>query len=312
MASGFSIFRQKYVQWAAIILACLAVIIWGNLRKNRAADQLDRLQKQIQFVQTGPIEPNAAVLDSLNEAIDQLRKRHSGLDVHLFTGPKRSNFDGDSTAAYFELASFIETTSQRMQSIGIATAEGERFGFSQFEQQGPTQDILPAVMAQKHAASVLVDALLEAEPDSLTFLKRELILEDSEDPSLLQQAAGTQSTMRTQYEDTLFGDEKIDGFESYTFELQFEGYTEALRRFMTELTDCNFPVMVKQLHVDPLDRYEEAEKSLSAGETSNPFDVLAAVDEEEVIESVPIIRNNLSSFTVRMEVFLGEEARTDS
>lgn len=313
MANRFHLSQKKYYPWLALVLVCLFIVFWGKRRMNRAADQLDRLEKQIQFTQTGPIQPSAAVLDSLNQVIEQLQTHHSNLDAHLFSGPKRMVFDGDSTAAYFELASFIETSSLNLQSKGIAIAEGERFGFSQFEQQGPSEDILYAVIGQKHAASVILDVLLEAQPDSLTFLKRELVVEEADDAALLQQAARNQSSSRTQYEDTLFGGEKIEGFESYTFELQFEGYTEALRRFLKGLTHSELPVMVTQLRVQPLDRYEEPEKSLDTHQSTNPFDILASVGEEEDSSAaVPIIRNNLSAFNVRLEVFLGEEVHADS
>ena len=304
---------RKFFPLIGLGLVCLALIVWGNRRMNVAADQLDRLQRQIQFSKTGSIEPSAAVLESLNTANERLEKLHTDLDVHLFVENDREKFLGDSTAAYFELASFIETLNQNLQSQGITIAEGERFGFSQFEQEGPASGILNAVMNQKQAVAVIMTALLDAKPNSLTYLKREAVIEAVEDSTVLQQAAGNAASGRTQYEDTIIGEEKNEDFESYTFELQFEGYSESLRRFLKGLTTSSLPVLVKQLRVDPLARYEEPESAERPSGSANPFDLLASIDESaDSGAPIPIIRSNLSSFQLRLEVFIGQEALGDS
>ena len=296
----------------ALVLMCLAIVVWGKMRKNRAAEELERLQRQIRFSQVGPVAPSAAALESLSGANDQLKSLHAGLDEKLFRGDRRTPFSGDSTAAFFELASFVETTRRDFTNAGISLEEGERFGFSQFEQQGPSPQILESVMSQKQVATVVLQVLLEARPSTFNYLKRELIEEATEDPTLLQQAAGTRSSRRTQLSDTIESGEKLAGFESYSFEVQFEGYSDALRQFLKRLVQAKLAALVTELRVEPLDRYEAVESG-SPLASSNPFDVLAAETEEESNEGpVPIIRNNLSSFTVTLELFLGEEARSES
>ena len=101
------------------------------------------------------------------------------------------------------------------------------------------------------------------------------------------------------------------GFESYSFELEFEGYTESLRRFLKAVLNAPRPVVVSGLEVQPLNRFAPDEGTAAPAPANNPFEVLSAAAGPEVEAGpVPIIRNNLSAFTLRLEVYWGEEAST--
>ena len=294
---------------------CLVFILWGRTQRDRDLDKLETLQRQLQFSRTGPIVPSAAVLDSLRQAIQKLEIRNSILDTQLYTvdPAKFRSFSGDSTSAYFELAGFVEGMTREFGSSSIGLNEGERFGFAQFEQQGPDREILDLVMAQKKAAEVILRILHTSRPVSLHGLKREIIEKGVDDESLLQQAVGTKAARRTRHADTIEGGEKIEGFGSYTFELTFEGYTQSLRQFLIETQSAPVPVLVTGLRVEPLDRFKTEESGNSGNASSNPFDLLADTENSGTeLSAVPIIRNNLSLFHLELEVYMGEGPSSDS
>ncbi|MDA0346035.1 MAG: Amuc_1100 family pilus-like protein [Verrucomicrobia bacterium] len=290
------------------LVLVLAFILWGHNRRNAKLGDLDSLQRRIQFSHAGPVSPSPAAHAALKEAIQSLNEVHAKLDAQLFADVARNvpDFSGNSTAAYFELAGFVEEMAQRFVKAGVNMGEGLRFGFSQFEQQGPEPGILEAVMRQKLAATVLLEPLIQARPIALTSLKREYLVVKREEPTLLQQAAGSRQTPRVEYPDALVGDEGRPGFESFTFELVFEGYTESLRLYLKSLLSAPLPVVVTGLVVQPLDRFESIDEV--DAETRNPFDLLIEDGDPAVEEGpIPIIRNNLSSFSLRLEVYTGKE-----
>lgn len=304
--------QNRAVLFAVTAVLAFAFVLWGMLRESRATEALDRLNRQLEFSRGGPVAPSAAALDSLQGANEELADVHAALDGQLFRGGELESFAGDSTAAFFELAGFVEGMNQSLKREGISIAEGERYGFSQFAQQGPAPEILNAVMAQKRAATVILDALVAAQPDTHNFLKREYIDAQSKGGSVFQDAVPQSAASRTQFEDTIIPGPKMAGFESYTFELQFEGYSESLREFLKALMVADYPVLVKALQVLPLDRYEVVPDSTRAA-SNNPFDLLAsASDQEAIVGPVPIIRNNLSAFNLQLEVVLQEVAAKES
>lgn len=308
--------RKPALLFGAGVVAILAVILWGQARRNQSLDDLEALQRRLQFTQSGPVVPSAAVLDSLEQANAGLNKINRDLDARLFAGLEAGTsveFSGSSTAAYFELAEFVEDMYQKFDYHGIAVPEKVRFGFSQFEQQGPEPEILSRIMAQKFAAEVVLSPLLEARPVALVALRREFVDANTEDETLLQQAAGNRVTRRIRNADTIEGGQKVAGFESYTFELEFEGHTESLRRYLKGILSASYPVLVNELAVRPLDRFGTEEAKPGSGASTNPFEILASLDETEVEEGpVPIIRNNLSSFRLVLEVYCGKETVPDA
>lgn len=288
----------------------LFVLLWGRKRFNHHLSEWNAMQRRIQFSKSGPVTPSAAVLENLQAATARLHKLNAAYDAQLFPrgkGQFGGEFPGDSTAAYFELATFVEEMAQHFRAQGVRLSENPRFGFSQFERQGPEPEILSAVMAQKRAAQALLLPLLEARPLELTHLKREFVAVESKDASLLQPAAGSRSSSRLAFADTIAGAGKRQGFEAYAFELSFEGYTESLRQYLKGLLSATLPVRLTGLKVLALDRFEENPSATVLSPSSNPFDLLSG---EASMEDgpVPIIRSNLSSFTLTLEVYCGSEA----
>jgi hypothetical protein len=303
--------KRSFLLFGGGEILTLLFMAWGKHRHRSSLEDLEATQRRVQFSQTGSVAPSAAVLESLRSANIKLNRVNADLNDQLYQTANTVGFRdlaGNSTAAYFELAEFVASMSRQFKSEGIALAENIRFGFSQFEQQGPAPEILSRVMAQKVAAKIILDPLREAKPLALVSLKREFIDDTLEKTSVLQQAAGVRDLRQTRIPETLFAGEKLSGFESYAFELVFEGYTDSLRIFLKHLLLAPLPVVVAQLEVQPLDRYGVLNTSPVSSPSANPFDVLSSADETAVEEGpVPIIRDNVSAFHLRLEVYTGRE-----
>lgn len=294
-----------------VVVLCLAFIIWGRSKRNNSSEQLEALQRRMQFSQSGPIPPSAGALNSLKDANASLRSLNREMDRKLFAGEsgRRLPFSGDSTAAYFELASFAEENTRRLRDAGIQFREGERFGFQQFEQEGPDAAILQGVMSQKACADALLEILVQSKPVALDHIYRENLA--AGEASVLQRAAGSGSNRRTRPSDTIDVREESRILNGYSFEVSFEGYTESLRRFLKSSRVAPIPILVSSLRVEPLDRFETGDEKKTSASSVNPFEVLA--DANAGAEGpVPIIRNNLSRFHLKLVIYLGEEVATKS
>lgn len=297
-----------------LALLSLAFGIWGYLKRQKSIEDLEALQQRLRFSQSGTIPARAGTLAALRDSIAELRTLNQDFDQKLYSGRTSAikAFAGNSTAAYFELASFVETSIRRLRNAGIEVGEGERLGYLQFEQEGPDATLLQDVMAQKACTEVLLNILVKSKPVSLVHIHREhLVAADAAEPSVLQQAAGSGSRQRNHPADTIEAQTEDGPLNGFAFALSFEGYTDSLRRFLKGSLAAPVPVLVKHVSVEPLDRYEPESESTAPPASGNPFDAIADPNTADD-GPVPIIRNNLSRFNLRLEVYTGKETPADS
>lgn len=301
--------RKSLLLFALLALPLLGFVLWSGMRRNEQLAELEDIYRRMAWAQSGPLSSDPETLAALNQTIAALEERLLLRERDLFQeipGVSSTEVSGTPTAAFFELAGFIESAYAKLEANGIGFEPGERFGFSQFTHQGPKENILDAVMEQKMVAQYLIDRMVAAKPARLTEMKREWIAPASEPrQSGLRQAAGSQAAQAPSPEDTIAQRKDRPGYVGYVFEIGFEGYSEALRQFLTGLLTAPVPILVNALRVDPLDRYAEPDVSDVDAIPHNPFELLSAAQndpEEEV--PVPIIQSNLSSFTVTLETIL--------
>ena len=281
------------------------------MRRNGQLAELEEIYGHMARAQSSSLPSDPQSLVSLKQSIAALEEGLLLKEKDLFRGSLGSlstEASGNSTAAFFELAGFIEGAYAKLEADGIGYVVGDRFGFSQFTRQGPETTILDAVMAQKLVAEYLLGQLIAAKPTRLTGMKREWIAQASESPqSALAQIAGKLTSPAPVWEDTIAQREGRPGYVGYVFEVGFEGYSDALRIFLTGLMAAPVPILVNDLRVEPLDRYAGGESDLSEEDAipQNPFDLLSA-DRDGPAEGgpMPIIQSNLSSFTVTVEAIL--------
>ncbi len=279
------------------------------MRRNEQLAELEDIYRRMAWAQSGPLPSDARTLAALNQSIAALEGRLLLQERDLFReipGSSSTEVSGNPTAAFFELAGFIESAYAKLEANGIGFEPDERFGFSQFTRQGPQENILDAVMEQKMVAQYLIDQMVAAKPARLTEMKREWIPQASEPPQTgLRKAGGSQTTQPPSSEDTIAERKDRPGYVGYVFEVGFEGYSDALRKFLTGLMTAPVPILVNALRVDPLDRYAEPDSPAEEAIPHNPFELLnAAQDDPEEENPVPIIQSNFSSFTVTLETIL--------
>ncbi len=301
--------RKSLLLFGLLALLLAGFVLWSGMRRNEQLAELEDIHRRMAWAQSGPLPSNAQTLAALNQSIAVLEERLLLDERDLFReipGASSTEASGTPTAAFFELAGFIENTYAKLEANGIGFEPDERFGFSQFTRQGPEENILDAVMEQKIVAQYLIDQMVVAKPVRLTEMKREWIARASEPPQTgLRQAAGSQPTQDSSWEDTIAERKDRPGYVGYVFEIGFEGYSDALRKFLNGLVTAPIPILVNALRVEPLDRYAEPDSTVEDAIPYNPFELLrAAKDDPEEENPVPIIQSNLSSFTVTLETIL--------
>ena len=304
--------RKSLLLFGLLALPVVGFVLWSGMRRNKQSAELEDIYRRMAWAQSGPIPPDAPTLASLNQSIAVLEEGLLLDERDLFRGSLGSlstGASGNSTAAFFELAGFIESAYTKLEANGIGFEPGDRFGFSQFAQQGPEASILDAVMEQKIVAAYLMDQLVAAKPARLAAMKREWIARADEPPqTAFRQTAGGQAPQPPPLEDTIAEREDRPGYVGYVFEVGFEGYSDALRNFLTNLMTAPVPILVNALRVEPLDRYAEPDIPDAEAISHNPFELLsAAQDDPEDEKPVPIIQSNLSAFTVTLEVILRKQ-----
>ena len=307
--------RKSGGLFGLLAVLLLVFILWGGNRRSEKLAELEDVYRRIAWSQSGPVRSDLETLATLNQSIAELEQGLIVDELELFQeslGSLNTDVSGNSTAAFFEIASFVEGAYAKLEANGISFEPGDRLGFSQFVQRGPEVNILDAVMEQKIVAEYLMGQLVTAKPTRLTGIKREWIAEEDEAPqTALQQAAGSRSTVHSQSVDTIAKQEDRPGYVCHTFEISFEGYTDSLRKYLSGLVRAPVPILVKSVKVDPLERYAESDSSPGEEAFANPFELLnAAQDDSEDEGPVPIIRNNLSSFTLILEVVLRKQDGT--
>ncbi len=116
--------------------------------------QYDSKNQQLQlFLKRvpAPTKANLEVLDENYELLaSELDMARSALNLSsynpdLFFGPSPA----DSNDAFFMIAKYVEDTRRLAVSSGIATVEGSRYGFSQYENVGPVSEAIPRVHKQR-------------------------------------------------------------------------------------------------------------------------------------------------------------------
>lgn len=193
--------------------------------------------------------------------------------------------------AFFDLAAFVEKTRALAARAQVMIKPEERFGFATHSNEGPAEELVPAVFRQRWAAQHLVEALLEARPRVLVGVQRERPLTVGQRAQRNQPGQpGTAAANPAAGATADFFD--FDGanslrvpgrVESEAFRLEFTGQTQALRAFLNSLAALPRPVIVRRVEVEPLTTESAAAAAPAAG------------------APVPLVTQNLSKFAVVVE-----------
>jgi hypothetical protein len=185
----------------------------------------------------------------------------------------------------------------------VATKPDERFGFATHAHEGPEAGLVPAVFRQRVVLQYIVEALIEARPQSLLAVQRERPLTAAQRMERNQPASpgapppGAPGARGGQAEDFLEFNPALSvrmrgQVDSDAFRLAFTGQTAALRTFLNTLAAFKLPVIVRSVEVEPL---ATDAAPVGPGATSPPAGA-----------PVPLVAQNSSRFAVTVEYVLPE------
>lgn len=239
---------------------------------------------------------NLAALQSRFERIRQDLERGASLDV---------SDDGVSVSAGIQqyIAKFQDAVENHVdeagQSAPIETPDDFAFGFEQYLGEADVPEDLERVSRldkQRQILSYLMRQLIEANPQSIDAVEREIMDSEEEsgkafsiDPRISAQVPGAIDTI--------------------AFRLTFTGYTESLRDFLNHLADFDLPIVVRRVEVERPSGTETRVASPRRNDPNDLFGDIFAGDEtagqagnEEASEGQePVIEENFSEFTVILE-----------
>ena len=175
------------------------------------------------------------------------------------------------TDAFFDLATFVETTRARAKQQGVAVAPAAaHFGFSLYANEAPEVALIAPVFHQRLVVQYLADALLDARPRSLLRIQRERPLTDDERKARAEAlaaatAAAAENGVAPPVVSADFAALSPDYFdldprlsahvpgsvEVTAYRLVFTGQTAALRAFLNKLAAFELPVIVRAVEVEP-------------------------------------------------------------
>jgi len=277
----------------------------------RTAFRLNR----INALPYAPQEGAPAALVSSNEVLRSLIEEQSNALADAWE-LRRGTLPRDSTALFFKLAELTEQNRKRARAMGVELREDERFGFSEFSRQGPEDGILEAVNAQAVLQFLILDDLWEARPARLLDVQRTWVSDGGSVQEPIDPWSDVPNPPQMPKLDDLYKTDVSrtvcpDGIRSFRFRYEFEGYSASLRRWLAALQSETLPVYAVAVSVEPAEAVSSRKESVKTGAgradtRENPFLVF---EEEQARESsepkaVPIIRENLSHFTVEIECLL--------
>ena len=146
-----------------------------------------------------------------------------------------------SADAYFELAGFVERMRAQAAARGIELRPAERFGFSNYEHEGPAPELVARVHGQCQRIERLLMLLFASRPSRLLAVRREK--PDSA-------AAHSEEDFFSRVPALSMGEPGSGDTEA--FRLEFVGHTSCLRELLHALAACAPVIVVRNVSVAPL------------------------------------------------------------
>lgn len=308
----------------AVILVVLGVQLWlvrslGLRERLLEAEigsritEIERLQRQ----QPGPHEAN--VQAAQKDFNDNAKVLATMLQVLNVTGPEDlAYFEGEPstrTDAFFDIASFVDRMRAAAEEAQIQISEDERFGFTIYTNEGPDPELIRPVYRQRRIVEYLLGNLFPARPRALISVQREdpanlLHLGEIDAPPPQPPAPRAGDGRDVVHDDYFVIDPQVSArtpgyVDTMAFKIVFAGQTSALRGFLNSLAAPEIPLVVRSVEVDRNEVQEERQVVRGRrGSRDNSSAQRAAVQTAEESPNVPIVAENISRFTVTVEMFV--------
>lgn len=214
---------------------------------------------------------------------------------------------GSRTDAWYDITSFVEEYRERARAANVQIPQDEYFGFGAYSTAGPREDRIPEIYKQRVIVAHILDQLFKAQPRALLTVQRA-----GDGPSGRNGGPGGEGAFRL---DPQLSVDIPDLADTLPFQVVFTGHTDALRAFLNELASFEMPLVVRSVQVTPEGEAQQAGQQ-NGGRRRAPRREQrqqrdSAEEQEEQEERVPIVRDNISRFTVAME-FVDVRPQEDS
>ena len=323
MRSANSLPKPLVLALAAFGLLALGGIAFSVIahgQHRRAQNLADRAARQLIALQGHPVSLTPASVARATANREALSRQLDQLNAELQretagTIPDLSPFSNPQDL-YFDIVAMTEALRREAASAGVQLADGasEQFGFDDVIRRGsaPEHEERHAVFRDRMAIEYLVRALYAAQPQALVGVQRER----AESPT----GGNTGARSRRNSATTGLGDAfAVDpsvtaavpgAIGTQGIRLVFTGRTASLRQFLATLAEFERPLVVRSVEVTPANpertaaRPEAArpEPSRSGGPFSFGFGTPSPA-ETAADAPVPMVRDNLSRFSVTLESF---------
>ena len=287
-----------YVLLCSLLVATVGGMWYASKDVERLAslkEQYEIKHRQLQLFLTRSPAPTKANLEQLDRNYDDLvvsfANVQSALNLNTYDG---SLFFGEAPAsrndAFFMIAKYVEDARNLAITSGVKHPEDGRYGFSEYENVGPEEEVIDRVHRQAKIMESLLLALFDSGISEFVSIRRESSV-PGETVSTGEGDIFNRPSKRSE--------NTTEAFDSLAFRLEFKGQSLALRSFLNRVSSSSLPFSISEIEVR-LERETGSEKSRSAI-LDNPF---ANPDEDENTMSavrVPIIAENESYFVVTLE-----------
>lgn len=297
-----------------LLVAVLAVEIFFVLGRRQTAQQAEtEFQKRVEEHQN--LVQKQVLPHENNVALTQAEIERQREELLLYNQAMRGSeelheqFQAHPTTradAFFDIASFVEEYRRRAEAANISIPENEHFGFAAYSTAGPEERQLANVYKQRVITAHILDQLFAAGPQALLGVQRPGGGEAaaSEDRMMgrggQQQSAGAPAQFRI---DPQFSAAIPDVAQALPFQITFTGRSETLRDFLNSMTSFEMPLLVRSVEVVPEGEAAQAQQQSGRRRGNRQPQPQEGAEGGEPVqqEAVPLVRDNVSRFTVALE-----------
>lgn len=303
-------FFKKNPLLCLIVLVCVLSFGAGTYlalnasgKVSDAQRKLSTAESQLRGVLAADPAPTEANLQASEQNMEALLGELSGIREDLQRGA-RLKISSDSVGVIAGIQQYISEfrrmTAEHKGSDGavdpIQTPADFGFGFQQYLNEAKPYEnveITRMLDKQRQILSYLLIQLIEANPDSIDLVEREV-----------RELRTEKNRPRGDFEISPAISARVPGaVDTLAFRIGFTGYTDALRGFINRLAEFELPIVVRSVEVSRPSGSETVAARPNAG---NGFDALFAAAEEGIDEPIteaqkPVISENVSRFTVIVE-----------
>jgi len=261
------------------------------------------------------VEASAANVEALRAQLADIREDlQRGSRINVSDDPIRvmagiqqyiSDFKRKAVAHVPEIALEMEDEEEREALTGIDLPEDFAFGFERYsEDSEPPSDPRKVALLdkQRQILTYLMNQLIEADPEGIRSVRRELVEVDST-------AKGSADGKGFQISPAVSAREP-GAINTMAFSISFVGKTDALRNFLNELAGFELPIVVRSIEVNrPSGSEAVVASSQGGGGLEDIFGAFGGGGDDESADSAtddsqgrdPIIENIDSTFTIILE-----------